>query len=56
MDDYNEFYKAWQDGFKAGIEAARKQTFKDHYEALCKEIRDTTKQELVRIIKEHFNE
>lgn len=54
MDEYNEYYKAWQDGFKAGVEASRKETFRDKYEALVEEIRKDERDKLLKIIKEHF--
>lgn len=56
MDEYNEYYKAWEDGFKAGVEAARKETFKDHYEALCAEIRADERKKIFDLIKSHYQE
>lgn len=56
MDEYNEYYKAWQDGFKAGVEASRKETFRDKYEALVNEIRTEEREKLLSLIKEHYRE
>lgn len=56
MDEYNEYYKAWQDGFKAGVEASRKETFRDKYEALVNEIRTEEREKLLSLIKEYYHE
>lgn len=55
MDEYNEYYSAWKDGFNAGIEASRKETFRDKYEALVKEIREDERNKIMKVIKEYFN-
>lgn len=56
MDDYNVWREGFQAGYRAALKTLRQETFKDHYEALCDEIRQSTIENIVDIIKEHYNE
>lgn len=56
MDEYNIWSEGFRAGYKAAYEEARQLTFKDHYEKLCDEIRESVLTEILNKIKENYNE
>ena len=50
-----EIARAYSQGYDAGYEKARQETFRGHYEKLCKEIRESVIEEMVDKIRSFYS-
>lgn len=54
--EYEAYYKGYNKGYAEGLEYYRELTFKDHYEKLCEEIRESVIKEILNKIESYYQQ